>query len=142
VNEPQTENVNEVVPAVAPAVAAENMIEVPDYTKTNKTKKHYNDVIINARNIKKRFTSKRKNISTWNENDKHKWRNELSDSLIGIVKQYKNKNTYKHHHIQLRSLRNSMNHYLNYVEGSRKHNKDNNKTKKKTATKKMQKSKM
>ena len=68
----------------------------------SKTQKHYENIIKKANNIRQQFTKKRRTMSTWDDNKKHEWRTNISDTLISIIRQTKNKHTLKNHHKQLK----------------------------------------
>jgi hypothetical protein len=84
----------------------------------SKTRKHYENIIKEANNIRRQFTKKRRTMSTWDDNKKHEWRTKISDTLIAVIRQAKNKYTLKHHHVKLKSMRNLFNHYLNSLSAS------------------------
>ena len=115
----------------APVVAAP--VETPPLTvdlpvKTNvvktenKTQKQYDIIINQANNLRRQFTKKRKTMSTWDDNKKHEWRTKISDTLIAIIRQSKNKHTLKQHHGKINSMRNLFNHYLNSLSTSKQSN--------------------
>ena len=93
-------------------------IPVKESKPESKTKKHYDHIINKANNVKSQFTKKRRTMSTWDDKEKQEWRVKLSDTLINIIRQSKNKNTLKHHHGKLKSMRNLFNYYLNSLSSS------------------------
>jgi hypothetical protein len=93
-------------------------IPVNENKPESKTKKHYDQIINKANNVKSQFTKKRRTMSTWDDKEKQEWRVKLSDTLINIIRQSKNKNTLKHHHGKLKSMRNLFNYYLNNLSNS------------------------
>jgi len=122
----QTQNVVE--PVTAP-VATPLQVETPplsvnlpvktDNKMVSKTQKQYDTIINKANNIRKQFSKTRKTMPTWDDNKKHDWRNKISDTLIAVIRQAKNKHTLKHHHGKLKSMRNLFNHYLNSLSTSK-----------------------
>jgi len=109
-------------------------VDLPVKTDNNKivskTQKNYDIIINKANNIRKQFTKKRKDMHTWDDIQRHEWRNKISDTLIKIIRQSKNKNTLKHHHVKLKSMRNVFNFYLNRLSTSKQSAK--NRTEKKS----------
>jgi len=93
-------------------------IPVNENKPESKTKKHYDQIINKANNVKSQFTKKRRTMSSWDDKEKQEWRVKLSDTLINIIRQSKNKNTLKHHHGKLKSMRNLFNYYLNNLSNS------------------------
>jgi hypothetical protein len=110
-------------------------VNVPEKTDNlklvSKTQKQYDMIINQANNIRRQFTKKRKTMSTWDHNKKHEWRNKISDILISVIRQAKNKNTLKHHHGKLKSVRNLFNHYLNSLSTSKQTKKSRRESKSK-----------
>jgi hypothetical protein len=115
---PEVNPKSDVKPTETPPINV-NIPVKKDITKAeSKTQKHYENIIKKANNIRRKFTKKQKTMSTWDDNKKHEWRTNISDTLISIIRQAKNKHTLKIHHKQLKSMRNLFNHYLNKLSTS------------------------
>ena len=106
-------------PVETPPLKVDLPVKTDNIKMVSKTQKHYDMIINKANNLRKQFTKKRKNMSTWDDNNKHEWRNKISDTLIAVIRQAKNKHTLKHHHVKLKSMRNLFNHYLNSLSTSK-----------------------
>jgi hypothetical protein len=106
-------------PIESPPLRVDLPVKTDNIKTVSKTQKQYDIIINKANNLRKQFTKKRKNMSTWDDNNKHEWRNKISDTLIAVIRQAKNKHTLKHHHVKLRSMRNLFNHYLNTFSSSK-----------------------
>jgi len=110
-------------PTETPTDTPAQTVDLPvknDIVKTeNKTQKQYDMIIHKANNLRKQFTKKRKTMHAWDDNKKHEWRTNISDTLISVIRQSKNKHTLKHHHVKLHSMRNLFNHYLNSLSTSK-----------------------
>jgi hypothetical protein len=109
---------NVVEPTETPPITVNIPVKKDIIKAESKTQKHYENIIKEANNIRRQFTKKRRTMSTWEDNEKHEWRTTISDTLISIIRQAKNKHTLKHHHVKLKSMRNLFNHYLNSLSAS------------------------
>jgi hypothetical protein len=112
--------INDVVeaPTETPPITVSLPVKTDNLKMISKTQKQYDMIMNQASNVRRQFTKKRKTMSTWDHNKKHEWRNKISDALISVIRQSKNKNTLKHHHGKLKSMRNLFNHYLNSLSSS------------------------
>jgi hypothetical protein len=107
-----------VEPTETPPITVNIPVKKDIIKAESKTRKHYENIIKQANNIRRQFTKKRRTMSTWDDNKKHEWRTKISDTLIAVIRQAKNKYTLKHHHVKLKSMRNLFNHYLNSLSAS------------------------
>lgn len=96
----------------------------------SKTKKAYHDLLNKSNRTRKHFSKVEKKLDELDKKSKHELRVEISDLLISILRQEKNKSSHKHHTKKLNIMRNLFNGYLNSLTFSKKQKTMKNKSKK------------